>query len=1025
MPVFKAKFLLKLAGIATGIFAFALGIQGVLAAVSSYNSVDVSAQVGNLAPTITSINPSSVTAGGTAFVMDIYGTNFEALAVARYNGSGRTTTFISSTHLQANINASDITSAGTYPITVWNPGTALLSNSVNFVVNAPSGGGGGGAGDIVPPVISNVQAINITQTTARIIWDTDESATSVVYYGITNAYGDVVSSGSLVMSHGLDLTGLTPGTLYHFKVSSADQYGNSASSVDYTFTTLTWPTLVISNVTSTSITDTSANIIWDTNRSATSKVLYGTTPALGLWTSVPGYVLNHTVPLTSLSPNTLYYYQVTSVDGGSVSATSSVYTFRTGKDVTPPSNITLTATPGDTVVKLDWTQPPEPDFAGVRIVRKIGGYPTGPNDGTLVYSGLAITTLDTGLTNGTKYYYAAYSYDTSGNFSSGALASATPIGTIQQPPTSTPPIPPATTTPPVITPPVITPPVVTPPVVTPPVVTPPVVTPPTQPSLSVTVAYYTSNGTLLLQPDDSGIYGVSAGASVLAKVPTDDMGATPQTATLEINGQVYSLALSPDGKFFTGTFIAPTIGTFPSDVKVTFADSRQAQAVSQFAIQAAGLIVESTITGPTPALPNATVTLEELVDGVWQTWNGAPYGQANPTQSGPDGSYVYVVPNGTYRAKVDKNDYQPEISQPITVKRNVFGDQVSLIKLPQVMPATTTPTVIQTVEAVPEYARFAALNVLRIARTQPFKDAVSIAVPAVLAVSILNAASAFSLFNLLAYLQFLFTQPLLLFGRTKRKRWGVIYNSLTKQPIEFAIVRLINQESKLVVQTRVTDKEGRFIFQAKKGIYVIEAMKPGFEFPSQYLADQKQDLDYPDLYHGETINLQEDGIVALNIPLDPIESAVTPRKIVVRKYLKRVQHSLALLGVILAGVAFIIVPTTFVGIVFIIQAAFYLLFRRLALPAKARNWGRVYDAATRKPLGRAVVRIFDKKFNKLLETQLTDNDGGFGFFVGRNTYYLTVEKQGFDKWRSKDIDLTSGKELVVDMDVGLSAERSA
>ncbi len=1020
MPAKKAKFSIKLAGIITGIFAFILGFSGVVAAATSYSGVDISAQVGSVAPHITSISPNSVTAGTSAFVMDIYGTNFEAAAVARYDGGGRVTTFINAGHIQANITAGDVAAAATHQITVWNPGTATLSNQVAFNVTTPSGGGGGGAGDVQPPVISNVQAINITQTTARIIWDTNENATSLVNYGLTNAYGDSVSNGSLVMSHGLDLSGLTPNTTYHFKVTSADQYGNIATSADYTFTTLPVAALIISNVTSTGITDISSFIIWDTNRPATSKVLYGTTPALGMWNTAGGYVSNHNVWLSSLTPNTLYYYQVTSMDAGGNSATSSIYTFRTLADTTAPTNISLTATPGDTVVQLDWTHPPEPDFAGVRVIRKLGSFPTGPMDGVLVYDGLNITKLDTGLTNGVTYYYAAYAYDIYGNYSSGSLDDATPFGTITVVPTSTPPLPPATTTPPIVTPPIVTPPVVTPPTGTT-TTTPPVVTPPTLPALKITVIYYTANGTLMLQPDEEGVYGVLGAASVLAKVPTTSLTTTAKTVTLNVNGQLYTLALSSDGTAYTGTFIAPTSGTFQSTVSAVFQDNRQATTLSNFTVEAAGKVVESTLTGIKPTLPGATVTLEELVDGQWTVWNGAPYGQSNPVQSGPDGSYVYVVPNGTYRVKVEKSEFQNDISDPISIKRNVFGDEVPLIRLPKVV-ATSTPAVVQVVKNVPDYATFAALNVIKIAKSEPAKEVVTYTVPAVLAVSIINAASAFSLFNLLAYLQFLFTQPLLLFGRTKRKRWGVVYNALTKQPIEFTIVRLINQDTNMVMQTRVTDKNGRYFFQVKKGSYRLEAVKPGFApSPTQYLADVKQDLDYPDLYHGENVNMQDDGILALNIPLDPLQSSVTPRKITIRKYLKFTQHTLAILGVILAGLAFIIYPTVYVGIVFIAQAIFYLLFRRLSLPAKARNWGRVYDSKTRKPLGKAIVRIFDKKFNKLLETQLTDNGGGFGFFVGRNIYYITVEKAGFGKFTSKDINLSSGKEMVVDMDVALVA----
>jgi len=116
---------------------------------------------------------------------------------------------------------------------------AILDNSGIGISATVPGGGTGIGGDSTPPVISNVQAINITTTSATITWDTDEGATSIVDYGLTDSYE--IGSQSIfefVTSHSIDLSGLTANTMYHFRVRSADSSGNSASSADYTFTTL-------------------------------------------------------------------------------------------------------------------------------------------------------------------------------------------------------------------------------------------------------------------------------------------------------------------------------------------------------------------------------------------------------------------------------------------------------------------------------------------------------------------------------------------------------------------------------------------------------------------------------------------------------------------------------------------------------------------------------------------------------------------------------------------------------------------
>ena len=72
-------------------------------------------------PQIAQLSPSSVISGGAAFTLTVNGTNFDPAAVVQFNGTSRTTTFISSTQLQAAIAVSDIASPGVATITVANP----------------------------------------------------------------------------------------------------------------------------------------------------------------------------------------------------------------------------------------------------------------------------------------------------------------------------------------------------------------------------------------------------------------------------------------------------------------------------------------------------------------------------------------------------------------------------------------------------------------------------------------------------------------------------------------------------------------------------------------------------------------------------------------------------------------------------------------------------------------------------------------------------------------------------------------
>ncbi|MFH1620539.1 MAG: FG-GAP-like repeat-containing protein, partial [Patescibacteria group bacterium] len=98
-------------------------------AVADYNSNNVSvllSNVNNPIPTIISISPDTKIVGDSEFTMIISGTGFNSNSIVRLNGSDRVTTLSEGhvpdgTELTAVILTSDMTSAGIFDITVFNP----------------------------------------------------------------------------------------------------------------------------------------------------------------------------------------------------------------------------------------------------------------------------------------------------------------------------------------------------------------------------------------------------------------------------------------------------------------------------------------------------------------------------------------------------------------------------------------------------------------------------------------------------------------------------------------------------------------------------------------------------------------------------------------------------------------------------------------------------------------------------------------------------------------------------------------
>ncbi len=84
---------------------------------------------------IIQLTPSSATAGGDGFTLTVNGTGYTSSSKVNWNGVSRSTTYVSSTQLTATIPVSDITSAGTANITVFNPPEGTTSNIATFTIN--------------------------------------------------------------------------------------------------------------------------------------------------------------------------------------------------------------------------------------------------------------------------------------------------------------------------------------------------------------------------------------------------------------------------------------------------------------------------------------------------------------------------------------------------------------------------------------------------------------------------------------------------------------------------------------------------------------------------------------------------------------------------------------------------------------------------------------------------------------------------------------------------------------------------
>jgi hypothetical protein len=139
-----------------------------------------------------------------------------------------------------NLNLSDPTLTGTHSLSLSNltPGTnyyfrvTSVDASNNSSTSPPTNTGPASFTTTplnAPPAISAVAAIP-TSSSAQITWSTNVQATSRVDFGTSpSSLTSNVSDPTLVTSHAVTLTGLTGGTTYYYRVTSADASNNSAT----------------------------------------------------------------------------------------------------------------------------------------------------------------------------------------------------------------------------------------------------------------------------------------------------------------------------------------------------------------------------------------------------------------------------------------------------------------------------------------------------------------------------------------------------------------------------------------------------------------------------------------------------------------------------------------------------------------------------------------------------------------------------------------------------------------------------
>jgi len=257
-----------------------------------------------------------------------------------------------------------------------------------------------------------------------------------------------------------------------------------------------------------------------------------------------------------------------------------------------------------------------------------------------------------------------------------------------------------------------------------------------------------------------------------------------------------------------------------------------------------------------------------------------------------------------------------------------------------------------------------------------------------------------SLSDIIPLLNYLINVILQAFGikRKPKQHWGTAYDSKTKIPLDLAIVRLIDAKTKSVIETTVTDKMGRFSFAPRPGQYTIEVSKGSFNFPSNNLKNLTTDGIYSKLYFGGNIKIKnESDLTNFSIPLD--QPNTTPGKIglmdIVNSLLDKASTPALFTGIVLSLFSLWVSPTA-TNIVITTLYGGLLTFKKILLAPPPKPMGKIINLSTGAPVKDVDVKIFDGKYNKLLDTKRTDEKGRFFMMLPKGNYYLRIASYNYN-----------------------------
>jgi len=197
---------------------------------------------------------------------------------------------------------------------------------------------------VSPVLVQKPVAEGITTTSSTIMWTTDKATDAIVAYGPDSTCALSAQDADFSLEHSILLTDLQPKTKYYYYIESRDVHGNLKSTQQWlrTFRTLAArdevPPMIVNGPYADGRTDTQAIIRWQTNEVANGILEFGTDTTMIQSMRIDNISRWRKFELDGLTPDTQYYYRVSSSDRAGNTVVSIMRSFKTkpAPDTVPP-----------------------------------------------------------------------------------------------------------------------------------------------------------------------------------------------------------------------------------------------------------------------------------------------------------------------------------------------------------------------------------------------------------------------------------------------------------------------------------------------------------------------------------------------------------------------------------------------------------------------------------------------------------------------------------------------------------------